>query len=140
LGARLLPQVSKSPPGIHRSLVERSELGSDRGELCGRQKVSRKVFRQCRKTKTPRTISGAFFCICSAGVSPALTSANVGEGSNHRRCANVRGGHYCRRGASSKDGLVVVCRPSVIAALSEFCGRQSRRDASATGSCRPQRN
>ena len=36
LGARLLPEVSEPPSGIHRGLVECGELGSDREEFCRR--------------------------------------------------------------------------------------------------------
>ena len=33
LGARLLPEISKPPAGLHRGLVERRQLGRDREEL-----------------------------------------------------------------------------------------------------------
>jgi len=55
MGARLLFEVSKSPAGIHRSLVERGELGRDREEFrvseIGQPQVSTRRSAYLEKTR-----------------------------------------------------------------------------------------
>src|SRR5580658_1237377 len=60
LGARLLPQISESPPRIYRSLVEHRELGRNHEELRSRKEVSSEESMFVCKKPPRRKTSGRF--------------------------------------------------------------------------------